>query len=145
MKLRSIWLGALALVGCNGPLVMIPGGELGGAVKPVPADWEPLVPFGTVQLETNPGDPYSVNIACVLVDGVPQVNAGDTEAQWVQNMNADPRVRLRVRGDVYELVASRITDADGIAKFGAEWLKLGAWARDPSKLDEVWIYRLDAR
>ena len=60
-------------------------------------------------------------------------------------MNADPNVRLRVHGKIYELSATRITSEAGIANFGAEWTKLGAWARDPTKLDEVWIYRLDNR
>ena len=142
---RVLWLAALALVGCNGPLLVLPGGALGGAVKPVPADWASVAPFGTVQLETNPDNPYSVNIACLLIDGVPQINAGDTETAWVKNMAANPNVRLRVHGDVYELKASRITSPGEIAAFGAGWMKQGSWARDPSKLDEVWIYRLDPR
>ena len=28
---------------------------------------------------------------------------------------------------------------------GAEWTQQGAWARDPAKLEQVWIYRLDPR
>ena len=149
MKFRSrvagVGLAIVTLMGCNGPLLVMPGGALDGDVEPAPQDWAPLAPFGTVQLETNPEEPYSVNIACVLVDGVPQINAGDVETQWVQNMNENPNVRLRVHGDVYELKATRITDRAGIAAFGTEWMKQGSWARDPSQLDQVWIYRLDPR
>ena len=144
-QVGSVVLAIVGLVGCNGPWLVMPGGALDGEVKPAPRDWAGLVPFGTVQLETNPDEPYSVNIACVLVGGVPQINAGDVETQWVQNMDANPNVRLRVHGDVYELKASRITDRAGIAAFGSEWMKQGSWARDPSQLDEVWIYRLDPR
>ena len=142
---RLLWLSALALSGCNGPWLLLPGGTLDGSMKPVPTDWASLAPFGTVQLETNPDEPYSVNIACMLVDGSPQINAGDTETAWVKNMDANPNVRLRVHGKLYELRASRITDADEIAALGAEWMKQGRWARDPTKLEQVWIYRLDPR
>lgn len=142
---RLLWLSALALAGCNGPWLLLPGGTLDGVVKPVPADWASLAPFGTVQLETSPDEPYSVNIACMLIDGALQINAGDTETAWVKNMAANPNIRLRVRGGVYELKASRITSAEEIAAFGAEWMKQGSWARDPTKLEQVWIYRLDPR
>jgi hypothetical protein len=144
-RTRWLWLTALALTHCNGPLLILPGGALSGEVRPAPPDWSALAPFGTVQLETNPSDPYSVNIACMLVDGAPQINAGNTETKWVQNMDADPAVRLRVHGDVYELNATRVTAPSEIAAFGAEWTQQGAWARDPAKLDQVWIYRLDPR
>ena len=134
-----------ALVGCNGPTLLMAGGELDGPVEPAPEDWSTLAPFGTVQLETNPSDPYSVNLAGMLVDGVPQLNAGDSETTWVKHMAADPQVRLRVHGKLYELRATRITDRAGIERFAAEWMKQGSWARDPTKLDVVWIYRLDPR
>ena len=85
--------------------MLLPGGALEGEARELPADWSSLAPFGTVQLETNPEEPYSVNIAGMLVDGVPQVNAGDTETKWVRNMNANPDVRLQIHGRIYDLRA----------------------------------------
>ena len=52
---------SLAVIAC-GPIWMIPGGELSGTVVPVPADWSFSDAIEIVQLETNPDDPYSVNV-----------------------------------------------------------------------------------
>ena len=62
-----------------------------------------------------------------------------------ENMEADPRVRLRVDGVIYELRAERVTDAAEMDAFAEAWLELGAWARDPRGYDEVFVYRLVAR
>ena len=136
-------LGALA---CNGPIVMLPGGQLEGEVAPTP-EWTSLEdPYGTAQLETLPEDPYSVNLAYTVVDGRLYVNAGDTETRWVENMNADPRVRLRIDGRIYELRAERVRDPEEIAAFGQVWTSQSFFLRDPSQLDgEVWVDRLVAR
>jgi len=134
----------LALAACGGPVATFPGGALDGPVKPVPASWEFARGVGTVQLETRPSDPYSVNIACVVVGDGLYVSAGDNESRWVENMEADPRVRLRINGDLYELAARRVSDEAEIDAFAEEWIK-NSWARDPRGLDEVWIYRLGPR
>ena len=143
-RLVSSLLAVIALA-CNGPLGLLPGGKLTGESRPTPSDWNGVAKSGTVQLETRPEAPYSVNISYRVLDGVLYINAGDTETAWVKNMAANPNVRLRVHGGVYELKASRITSAEEIAAFGAEWMKQGSWARDPTKLEQVWIYRLDPR
>jgi hypothetical protein len=134
----------LALAGCEGPTALFPGGALAGPVAPVPDGFEFARDAGTVQLETRPEDPYSVNIACSVVGGALYVSAGDNRAQWVENMEADPRVRMRIKGDIYELRAERVTDAAEMDAFAEEWLK-NAWARDPRSYDEVFVYRLTAR
>jgi hypothetical protein len=55
-------------------------------------------------------------------------------------------VRARVEGVVYELKARRVSDAAEMDAFAAAWLGLGAWARDPRKLEgEVWVFRLEPR
>ena len=48
-------------MGC-GPFLLLPGGELEGTSVPTPADWSFLADISTVQIETRPEDPYSVNI-----------------------------------------------------------------------------------
>ena len=53
----------LIAFGCNGPVVLLPGGKLNGETRPVPADWAFAGDYGTAQLETRPEDPYSVNVA----------------------------------------------------------------------------------
>ena len=111
--MRSWLLVALALVltGC-GPLVMIPGGELSGEVVSSPADWAFTDAIDTVQLETRPEDPYSVNVWAVSARGALYIAAGGgAESEWARHIAADPRVRLRADGRLYELRAER-TDSD---------------------------------
>jgi hypothetical protein len=146
MRFQSTLLVLLPLVlfGCNGPFAVFPGGALSGSVKPTPASFDFARETSTIQLETNPDDPYSVNIACAVVDAQLYVSAGDNQSQWVENMEADPLVRLRIDGDVYELRAHRVIDDAEMRAFADEWTK-NAWARDPTELGEVWVYRMSAR
>ena len=144
---RFSWLmiASLAALGCNGPFGFASGGALAGSVAPVPADWTAVGDYGTAQLETNPENPYSVNLAYTRMDDVLYLNAGDTETQWVKNMNANPDVRLRIDGTIYALRAERVTETDEIERFGVAWTSQSTFRRDPTELDEVWIYRLRGR
>ena len=144
LRLFSLLL-VLAVAGCNGPLMLLPGGELDGDVRPAPSDWAFAGDYGTAQLETRASEPYSVNLAYTIIDGTLYVNAGGTETQWVKNMTADPQVRLRIDGVLYDLRAERVSDADEIAAFAKAWTSQSMFRRDPAGLDEVWIYRLVAR
>ena len=53
-------------------------------------------------------------------------------------------VRLRIKGDVYDLRAHRVVDNREMQTFAEEWTKY-SWARDPRELEEVWVYRMSAR
>lgn len=134
----------LLALGCEGPVAVFSGGALPGPVKPVPPSFAFARDAGTVQLETNPAEPYSVNIACAVADDRLYVSAGDNKARWVEHMEADPRVRMRIRGDIYELQAHRVTEATEMRAFADEWIK-NSWARDPTTLDVAWVYRLEPR
>ena len=138
----SGWIGS---AGCSGPFVVFPGGRLDGDEKPVPTDWSFAGDYGTCQLETNPDEPYSVNIAYTILDGSVYLNAGDTETQWVENMGADPAVRLRIDGSVYAMRAERVSDTAEIARFGEAWTGQSMFRRDPAELDPVYVYRLVGR
>jgi len=145
---RTLWAVALlcGAIGCTGdPLPFLSGGALSGPVRPVPTDWSFVGGSRTAQLETDPTAPYSVNLNVTVVDGAPYINAGDTETQWVKNIAADPAVRLRIDGTLYELRALRVTDPEEIRRFGAAWTAQSRFARDPAALDEAWVYRLVAR
>ncbi len=135
----------LAALGCNGPMGLLPGGELNGEARLAPADWAFAGEAGTVQLETRPEDPYSVNIAFTVLGGRLYINAGDTETQWVKNIASNPLVRLRLDGVLYDLRAERVMDADEIATFARAWTSQSMFRRDPTGLDEVWSYRLVSR
>lgn len=141
MHLFALLFGASA---CSGPFAVFPGGALDGPVKPTPASFAFARDAGTVQLETRPSDPYSVNISCAVVGDELYVSAGSNRAEWAANMDADPNVRMRIDGDVYELAARRVTDRTELQAFADEWTK-NAWARDPMQFDEVWVYHLGPR
>ena len=146
MSLRLLLLVvAVASTGCNGPTLLLPGGRLDGEARPAPSDWAFAGDYGTVQLETRPDDPYSVNVAFTVVGGRLHINAGDTETQWVKNIASNPLVRLRMDGALYDLRAARVTNTDEIAAFARAWTSQSTFRRDPTKLDPVWIYRLVPR
>lgn len=141
---RIALLLALVATGCNGPLPFLSGGKLTGETAPVPPDWKLAADHGTAQLETRPEDPYSVNIVYTVANGRMYVNAGGNEANWVKNIAANPAVRLRIDGVIYDLRAERVTERAEIEMFAAAWTSQSTFRRDPSKYEQVWIYRLEA-
>ncbi len=145
---------AVALLAAGCPLGPFSGGHLGGDVQPAPvSDWSFVNDSETCQLETNPDDPHSVNVWCaghgenvyvpssmILGPTVP------TERQWIQNVQANPAVRLRVEGRVYELEAVRVTDDGEYATVLAVLeRKYDADPADREPDREIWLYRMQAR
>lgn len=135
-----------------GPLGPLSGGKLGG--EPHRGDlpnWDFVADVETVQLETRPDDPYSVNTWVGSYDGrlvVPtSLILGDdepTEREWVRNVQADPRVRLRIEGVVYELKAERVEDEATLE--GARAALLSKYEEEPTDhARRAWIYELGPR
>lgn len=145
MNAKSAVLLACLALACREPFVLLPGGKLDGELGAAPAAFLPADGYATAQLETRPEDPYSVNITYTVVNGRTYVNAGGSESNWAKNVSADPHVRLRVDGVLYELRAERVTNPEEIALFAKAWLSQSSARRDPSSFDEVWLYRLEPR
>lgn len=150
MKNWSAWLATgpiLALVGLLGcgPTLLIPGGELSGPVEAVPADWSASDEISTIQLETRPSNPYSVNIWAVGLGDRLYVHAGANRSRWVENMEADPNVRVRLAGKLYPLVATRVVDAAEFAAFADAYQKKYGTRPRNENVSEVYLYRLGAR
>lgn len=143
-----ILLGILGLVfGCGGPLVMISGGELSGTIQAVPSDWTFSDEFETVQLETRPSDPYSVNVWGVAVGATFYVASGTgLETAWAQHIEEDPNIRLRVGEDIYELRAVRTNDPNDRVEFlAAVKVKYDDFEPDEEDASAATLYRLEAR
>ena len=136
---------ALLLFACNGPLPFMSGGMLVGEERPAPFTWALTEDFAVAQLETRPDAPYSVNIAYTQISGRLFINAGDTETTWVEHIETNPRVRLRTGKVIYAARAERVTEASEIAEFGRAWVAESSFHRDPTALDQVWIYNLVPR
>jgi len=150
MTYRSaFFLAALAVLGCNGPFGLLPGGSLAGTPTETPRDWSFAGEAGTIQLETRhatePDEPYSVNLAYTVMNGLLYINAGGTETQWAKNIALDPNVRLRLAGQLYDLEADRVTDPSEVVAFAEAWTGQSFFRRDPRRYEEVWIYELRPR
>mgnify|MGYP001253437438 CR=1 FL=1 len=55
----------LLLAACDGPLPFMAGGELKGKTENAPFTWQLASDSAVAQLETRPGEPYSINLTYV--------------------------------------------------------------------------------
>ena len=99
----------LALAACSEPFATIPGGELAGQALDPPAEWGDVP--DTIQLETRPADPYSINIWSVGVGPDLYVATGADGAAWTGFLELDSNVRVRLADDIYSLRAAEVHDA----------------------------------
>jgi len=105
---RFAFLVVLALsLGC-GPIGPFSGGRLSGDEGNWPQDWSRFADVTQIQLETGPKDPHSVNVWFVVVDDEAYLATSllvgtevPEEREWVRNVLADPRVRIRIEGTLY--------------------------------------------
>ena len=144
-RLPLALLFALALGACRGPFLLLPGGALEGKATPAPADWAFTDAVSTVQLETSTTEPYSVNIWAIALGPAMYVHAGANRSTWVENIEADPQVRLRVDESIYELAAVRVVDQAEFDRFcDAYEKKYGRRPRNEN-VAEAYLFRLSPR
>ena len=99
----------------------------------------------TIQLETRPADPYSVNIWVVALDEHLYVHAGASRSAWVEHMESDPNVRVRVGDSLYELTAARVEEQGELDRFSDAYeRKYGRRPRNEN-VAEAYLFRLGAR
>ena len=135
----------LVAAGCE-PTFVFAGGELAGTERPMPSDWGFTEDFGTVQIETRPTEPYSVNVWGVSVNRNFYVAASDaSEATWAQAIEAEPRVRLRVGDDIYPLLAERTEDPQELAGVIDAYIDKYGGERERSFIRHAWVFRLGPR
>ena len=149
--MKYLWIAPVGLLlfvlGCGGPLVTLPGGSLSGTLISPPSDWTFTNAIKTVQIETRPDDPYSVNIWCVVVGRQLFIVSGrGMENAWAQHIDADPNVRLRVGTDLYELRAVISNDSADRERFLAALAKkYDEFDPDEEQPSEAVLFRLEAR
>ena len=134
----------VALTGCD-PMGPLPGGALAGEVNTLPDDWAMVEEIETVQLETNPDDPYSVNLWVVSLDSGLYIAAGGGETRWSKQISIDPEVRLRINHKIYELRASSVDNNEELEEVRRAYLDKYAMESDSAQFNDSRVFRLDQR
>ncbi len=101
-----------AVQGCSGPVWQFPGGAMEGPEQALSMDMLDNA-GGVIQLETNPADPYSVNIGYVVVNGNMYIDPTESRT-WYQNIKADARVRIRFDGEKVIHPAKAVEEQDPV-------------------------------
>jgi hypothetical protein len=94
------------------PFIGFPGGGLSGVATEKPDQWGPEAQAYTVQVETRPADPYSVNLWGVAIGPDYYVATSEVGTEWSRNLDADPNVRLKISDAVYALQAVKVSKAN---------------------------------
>ena len=133
------------LLGCSGPVLIFPGGQLKGTPSEIPSDWAFTREISTIKLETRLEDPYSVNIWVVDVDDKLYVHAGAKRTAWVNHLKVDSAVRVSIDGMLYEMSATRVEDSEEFAKMADAYeVKYGRRPKN-EHISEIYVYRLGPR
>ncbi len=110
----------------------------------MPQDWSFTDNIKTIQLETRPDDPYSVNIWVIGLGSDLYVHAGANRATWVEHMERDAHVRVRVGEKLYALRATRVEDQTQFARFSEAYaIKYERRPRNENVV-EAYLFRLSA-
>lgn len=102
-------------LGC-GP---VPGGALSGEPAPPPAAWSDALggDRAMCEIEARPAKPHSIQLECFTRDGALYVQshrwamAEWWPESWAEVWLAEPDVKVRIAGKLYDLRAERVTDA----------------------------------
>jgi hypothetical protein len=113
---------ALALLACIEPSDRRPGTRLSGEVAALPSDWSftDAQPEIAVEVHGFLGLPHSVTIWCATLDGALFVGARAPETKrWPAWADADPNVRLKIDGKLYEVRLTPLEDPETIGRLQA--------------------------
>ena len=134
---------AILISGCG--YIPFSGGKLEGTPTPNPADWTEIAAADIVELETNPSDPYSVKLWILGMGPNLYVHAGANRTTWVEHIEADPRVRLLIGDNLYDLKAVQVQDQAEFEAFAAPYeAKYGNRPRNEN-IAEIYLYRLESQ
>ncbi len=140
----AVLLALLAAAACD-PVFVLPGGALSGTDRPMPEDWSFTRDVYTMQLETRPSDPYSVNVWGVEVNHNLYVASDGGVSRWAKALETEPHVRLRVGDDIYRLRAHRADDPRELEDVVDAYIAKYGGDREQSFVNSAWVYRLSAR
>ena len=143
--MRTLFIAILGtlLVSCNEPLSMIPGGKLAGDTLAAPVAWTDVPE--TIQVETRPSDPYSINIWGVGIEQNLYIATGPDGTTWSVFIEDNPDVRVRMGNSVYELLAMSVTDSTERSVVTSAYVDKYDLDREDNWVKTGLIFRLDRR
>ena len=128
---------------CN--YIPFSAGGLNGKVVETPDDWTRVAQAEIVQLETQPADPYSVNLWIIGNGSNLYVFAGDNRSTWVEHIEVNSRVRLQIGDAVYLLNAQRVVDVAEFERFAQAWNTKYGRRPGNENVAEAYLMRLTPR
>ena len=146
LNVRSLLLSlslSLLLAGCSEPFTVFTGGALSGEQSTAPDDWAALAEIETMQLETRPADPYSVNIWAVGIGSDLYVGTGPDGTRWSQYLQEDRQVRFRAEGKVYALHAQPVVEPEERRRVAEAYVEKYDLDSDENWVMEAQVFRLD--
>ncbi len=132
-----------ALAACSEPFIVFSGGKLTGEESLPPADWSFLEDIETVQIETRPDEPYSVNIWAAGIGTDLYIGTGPDGTRWSRYLDEDPRIRFRAEGRIYALLARPVTDIEERQRVARAYVDKYDLDKDENWVMEALIFRLD--
>lgn len=143
MRSLMVFILTILLVSCGEPISMIPGGELSGQVQAPPPDWSDIPE--TIQVETRPSNPYSINIWSVAIGHDLYISTGAGGTTWSEFIKSDSRVRTRVGTSLYKLNAVSVSDAAERSRVVSAYVARYDLDKDDNWVQAGLIFRLDRR
>ena len=139
----STLAGLTFLISSCSPFFIFPGGHLEGETAAPLEDWAFTRAIKTVQIETRPKDPYSVNIWIIDKGPALYIHAGANQAEWVTHLESDPRIRVRIEETVYDMQAFLIREQEEFDTFAD--LYETKYDRRPrnENVSEIYLFRLE--
>ena len=127
---------------------MFPGGAFRGQGAPCPTSWERFTAALEVELEVWPDAARSITVWSVVHEGVLHV-PGDFLTpwkRWPQQVMEDPRVRVRIRDEIFDCRAERVEDdATALTLRRAIGEKYDIAPDGIASRTEVWWFAMRAR
>ncbi|MGA0839677.1 MAG: DUF2255 family protein [Pseudomonadales bacterium] len=143
---RLVAILTLTLVGgCSGDWIPFSGGMLEGTIVPASEGIPVAGSEDVVRIETQPTDPYSVNLWVIALDDDLYVHAGDNHTTWIQHLEVDPSARVGYQTSIIEVIAERVTDQPTFDRFRSAYEDKYGVSTRLEDIDQVYLYRLSAR
>jgi hypothetical protein len=139
----ALFAALVVLAGCSEPFIVFSGKALSGEPTEPPADWAAIDAVDTLQLETRPTDPYSVNLWAVGIGADVYVGTDADGTRWSGHVRQDPRVRLRVGEALYDLVAQPVLDPAERRRVADAYVAKYELDSDGDWINDALVFRLD--